>query len=435
MRPQAIRTKILSLTGALLLTGVFGACDNLLEVTNPSAITEDNLAGDDKTISFMVNGIQGEFRREYAWLAAHSAVFTDEAIQGHPWSPWNAYDQRNLTADSPAYDGLSYQLLQRARGTADELIPKMETALGSRAANSVELAKANAYGGYAFVLLADFLCEAPVNVSAPKSQTELYGIAVQRFEKAITIATAARGKTGADEVLNIAKVGLARTQLNLGDKAKAIQAATGVPATFAAWVRYNSDASDWQVYNFMHWFAGYRFAGELDLALDPGQFSGTTDVRVPYDRTLRRLGNGLRDGFLPYQPSSFSDWAPGKQSMFGETTSIRFASGLEARYIIAEAGGLSNADLRAFINERRAVGNLAAFAGSDAELARELLNQRYRDFFLDGHRMGDLRRYKKLYQLDLWPKGTMPGLTQQYGTQECWPIAASEVNSNPNIPR
>jgi len=187
------------------------------------------------------------------------------------------------------------------------------------------------------------------------------------------------------------------------------------------------------MYNFMQWFAGYRFTGELDLALDPSHYSAMTDPRIPFDPTPRRLGNGLRDGFLAYEPSSYSEWAPGKQSMFGDNTSVRFASGLEARYIIAEAGGLSPAALRAFIDQRRAAGNQGAFTGTDAQLFTELLDQRFRDFFMDGHRIGDLRRYKKLYQLDMWPKGTMPGLSQSYGTQECMPIATSEVQSNPNL--
>ena len=47
--------------------------------------------------------------------------------------------------------------------------------------------------------------------------------------------------------------------------------------------------------------------------------------------------------------------------------------------------------------------------------------------------MGDLRRYENLYGKDFWPTGLMPGLTTSYGTQKCWPIAASEVNSNPNL--
>jgi hypothetical protein len=428
------RTRSVAIAGALLLTGVLGACNGLLDVTNPSAITENNLTGDDQTVQFMMNGVQGEFRREYAWLAAHSAVFTDEAIQGHPWPPWNVYDERTITSDSPAYDGLSYQLLQRARGTADELIPKMEAALADRASSSVELATAYAYGGYSYLMAADFFCETPVNMSAPHPPEEVYQMAADRFQKAIDIASAAGTKTGAAEMLNLARVGLARAALAVNDKSKAIATALLVPASFVASVHYVSDSGDWQVYNFMQWFAGYRYVGELDLALDPAQFAGATDPRMPFDNTLRRLGNGTRDGYLAYQTPSYSEWGPTTKVMFGETTAIRFASGLEAQYIIAEAGGMSAANLRTFINDRRAVGQQGVFGGTDAELFGELLNQRYRDFFLDGHRIGDLRRYKKYYQLDFWPHGTMPGLTTQYGTQECWPIAQSEISSNPNIP-
>jgi hypothetical protein len=174
--------------GALAGLAALGGCDRLLDVTNPSAINEGTLGGDDKTIEFMMNGIQGAFRAEYGWLAAHSAVFTDEAIQGHPWSPWNAYDARTITPDSPAYDGLSYQLLQGARGTADALIPRMEAALGDRAATSVQLARAYAYAGYSYVMLADFLCEAPIDLSAPVPQEELYAMSMARPNRSIAIA-------------------------------------------------------------------------------------------------------------------------------------------------------------------------------------------------------------------------------------------------------
>ena len=418
------------LMAALLSSG----CSGLLEVSSDNAIAESDLTGDERTIAMMADGVQGEFRREYAWLAAHGAMFTDEAIQGHPWAPWNAYDARAVPPDSPAYDGLSYQLLQRARGTADELIPRIETLVRDRAPTSLPLARAYAYGGYSYILLADHLCEAPVNVSAPVPALQLYGVAAQRLERAVQIASAAQPRPGSDELLHLARVGLARAALNAGDRPRAIAHASQVPAEFTAWVRYAPDAADWQVYNFLHWFAGYRVAGELDLALDP-KMRDLADRRIPFDGTPRRLGNGLRDGLLPYQPSSYSEWSPGGTTMFGESTSIRFASGLEARYILAEAGAFSSAALRAFVDERRRAGGLGPFVGNDAQLFAELLEQRFRDFFLDGHRIGDLRRYKRLYAIDLWPKGTMPGLTQQYGSQECWPIAASERASNPNIPK
>jgi hypothetical protein len=67
------------------------------------------------------------------------------------------------------------------------------------------------------------------------------------------------------------------------------------------------------------------------------------------------------------------------------------------------------------------------------ELRAELVEQRKRDFYLAGYRAGDLRRYKKLYQLDSWPHGTMPGLTRAYGVDECWPMDSDELNGNPNV--
>jgi hypothetical protein len=410
--------------GALALAG----CSDLLDVENPAAITEDKLAGN-QFVEFALNGVKTEFRREYAWVAAMGAAFTDEALSGHPWSPWNTYDQRTITPDNAAH-AITYPLLQRARGTADELIPRMEQALGAAAANSPQLAEAYAYAGYAYLLMAAHLCSAPLGLGlAPIGSEELYREAAARFEQAITIAAAA----GADAATarDIARVGLARTSLNLNDKPKAIQAATGVPAEFSAWVKYVERAdNDWGMYNFYSWWAGDKFS-EVNLVLDPSQFAGVHDARMPYDPTLRRLLDGTRDGYLPFQSSSFSDWGPSKQVVFKQTAAMRFASGLEARYILAEAGGMSNAELRAFIDDRRALGGQPPFAGADAELQGELREQRFRDFFLDGHRTEDLRRYKKLYSVDLWPTGTMPGLTRPYGSDECWPMSSAELNGNP----
>ena len=434
MRLDGMRARGLVLLALGATLGVTAGC-NLLDVTNPGAITEDNLKGDSQTVTFMMNGVQGEFRREYAWLAAHGAMFTDEAIQGHPWSPWNVYDARAIPPESPAYDGLSYQLLQRARGTADVLIPKMEAALGSNADASLELAKAYAYAGYSYIMLADYMCEAPVNLSRAYSSAELYAMAIERLQRSLDIASGgAAAKAGAAEVANLARVGLARSWLDLDDQTKAVEFATPVPAGFAMWVRYKADPSDWQVYNFFQWFAGYRYAGELDLALETPYLRGVKDARIPTDEAAsRRLADGLRDGYLPYQPSSFSEHTPSGTALFGEATGIRFASGLEAQYILAEAGAMTAAQLRTFVNARRAVGGLGDFGGTDAQLFDEVLEQRSRDFFMDGHRMGDLRRYKALYDKDFWPTGQMPGLSVNYGTQECWPIAASERNSNPNL--
>lgn len=420
--------------------GMLSACKGLLDVQNPSAITEDNLKADEQTLIFMENGIKGGLRGEYPWMAAMGAAFTDEAISGHGWQPWNAYDERKVPPDNGAHAGFTYGLLQRARGTADALIPKMKDALGDKASNNVHLATALAYSGYIYILMADHLCSAPIEaMGKPVTPDAMYTAAASRFNEAIQIATAA----GASEIVNLAKVGLGRAQLNLGKNTEAIAALTSVPTAFETWLKYTASASlsDWQIYNFYAWWAGAK-AGELDLAYQSG--FATQDKRIPFVTTLASMSDGRRQGYRPLQTASFSGWSATATTVpqFDEIAAVRFSSGLEAQYMIAEAslaggtGGMSTAQIVAFINQRRTVGGQTAYSGAQttSALQTELFDQRKRDFYLAGYRVGDLRRYKARYgaSFDFWPKGVMPGLTSTYGSDECWPMDINELNGNPN---
>ena len=87
--------------------------------------------------------------------------------------------------------------------------------------------------------------------------------------------------------------------------------------------------------------------------------------------------------------------------------SVRVASGLEAQYIVAEAQGPTAATL-AFVNARRAAGLQAPVTLAGDALMAELRDQRSRDFYLDNHRLGDLRRYQVLPGRSL-PEGPVPG--------------------------
>ena len=116
---------------------------------------------------------------------------------------------------------------------------------------------------------------------------------------------------------------------------------------------------------------------------------------------------------------------------------MRIASYLEAQYIIAEAQGPTPATLT-FVNARRAAGLQAPVTLTGDALMAELRDQRARDFYLDNHRLGDLRRYKKYYTVDLFPKGPYPGSTtgQIYNEAiDCWPLPTNEINDNPNVPK
>jgi len=156
------------------------------------------------------------------------------------------------------------------------------------------------------------------------------------------------------------------------------------------------------------------------------------DPRVPRATTpAARAGTPLS----PPSYSSFNNTVAGAN--FTPVTAVRVASGLEARYIIAEAAGPTAATL-AFVNERRAAGLQTPTAVTGDALMAELRDQKSRDFYLDNHRLGDLRRYKKYYTVDLFPKGPYPGSTtgQVYNeTIDCWPLPTNEINDNPNIPK
>ena len=88
------------------------------------------------------------------------------------------------------------------------------------------------------------------------------------------------------------------------------------------------------------------------------------------------------------------------------------------------------------MNERRAAGLQTPVTLEGDALMAELRDQRSRDFYLDNHRLGDLRRYKEFYNVDLFPKGPYPGSTSGAVYDEsitCWPLPTNEINENPNL--
>jgi hypothetical protein len=128
----------------------------------------------------------------------------------------------------------------------------------------------------------------------------------------------------------------------------------------------------------------------------------------------------------------------------GYGAAIRLASGLEAQYIAAEAaihGSNSTSAALSLINARRAAGGQGTYAGATDTLSvvGELLNQRARDFWLEGKKLGDLRRNPSV---PLTAVLTDPNTAATYfpsknppafGAHFCAPIPPEETNANPNF--
>ena len=240
------------------------------------------------------------------------------------------------------------------------------------------------------------------------------------------VATAARTGTiltatqdlAAQDLINMAQVGAARASLKKGDTAKARAYAALVPDAFQALAYYSANSA--RQYNSVE-----RAVSTASLYLGMHlTFQGLNDVRVPQPTVARRsLGNNLI--FPPLKPSMYSGWTGiGAPQSIEVATHIRFASGLEARYIRVETDG-PNAAMLTFVNERRATAGKPPVNLSAAALLREFRVQRAMDFYLTGQRLGDLRRYKEA-GTDLFPSGKFPVGSDSYGSMHCFVVPLNQ---------
>jgi hypothetical protein len=412
--------------GAMILSAA--ACSDLLDVSDPGSIQGGQLT-DPALENLIVNGVIGEFQVAYGSYALWGGVLADEIFTDHTNVSVREFSLHNFIDLNDTNEGV-YVNLQRTRQSADDASERLKTILGAGASSSLNLARVYAYGGYAYTLLAEGFCDAPVNLSAPLSPDELFSRGIARFDSAITVATAYRATqtvaaniAAATDIINMANVGAARASLKKGDLTKAKAYASLVPAAYEKLALYSSNSV--RENNQLN-----RPARTADpfVGVHP-TYLGLNDPRVPALPTAR-LGLNSNPIFPPQRPMNYVGWTPTTLQTIDITTNIKFATGLEAQYIIAEADGATASTL-AFVNARRAVGNQAPVNLTGAALISELWAQRARDFFLTGQRLGDLRRYLKA-NVDMFPKGKYPVFTDFYGDKTCFIVPLSEKAGNPN---
>lgn len=411
------------------------ACSDFLVAENPGAIEADDL-NTLGYVSLLANAPIFGFQGAHDDVAYWNAQFTDELVNRAGFFEEGQIDRRELYSDMSYINAFLYAPLQRARFLGEDAARRLKVILGDSASRDTRVARSLAYAAYSYVYLGEMMCVTPIDLGPAKSSEEIFADAITRFDEAVTIATAAKtaalartppatsAATSADSVRYFALVGAARAALDRNDKTAAIAYASQVPAGFVFWAYYSANSTGENNRTWNRLTAG----SNAWLRYTPFE-KDSLDPRVP-----RVPGTGSRGG-TPLSPSSYSTFnnaIPGAD--FTESSAVRIASGLEARYIVAEAQGPTQATLD-FVNERRAAGRLPAVTLTGDELMAELREQRARDFYLDNHRLGDLRRYKKYYNIDLFPKGQYANsATLVYNESvDCWPLPTNEINDNPNV--
>jgi hypothetical protein len=305
-----------------------------------------------------------------------------------------------------------YVPLQKARFAAEDAKRRLEVWTDEEVAERTDkIAQVTAYGAYARTLLGEAFCELAIDEGPLMTPTEVLQSAEQMFGEAITAARAA----GNSAIENMALVGRARARLALGDGSGAGADALLVAPGFERVTNHSTaDRYRWNtIYRKNHVDKFNSVSDEFrDLT-----FGGVADPRVVVVASPT-LGHNGRPMYLQTKYTGYS-------------SPITLASWEEAQLIIAEVNlGQTAVDI---INTLHAAVGLPTYTpadvNDDAEILAQVLEERSRQLFLEGHRLIDFLRHNLPFATGASP---YDGVT--YGTTTCLPLPRTERDGNPNIP-
>jgi starch-binding outer membrane protein, SusD/RagB family len=424
----------LAFTATLAMTTT--GCDDFVEVRTPDIIDAGTVdpAADGETFS---RSAFQTFASAFGDYIRHQAWFTAEAWVGDTFPTRNEFGRREVRADNGTHNGVWFTL-SRSVSQSDQAIEALEDAPGADA--DVNIARAALASGYGALLIAESWCEAPLrqpgNLPGPALGTNaLLDAAIQRLTRARNVATNAGG-TEASRIAQAAQVGIARAHLQAGRTGDAAAAAGQVDPDFVFEIPYIDQLGErGRLGNGVFLFSAGGSRESLvvppayrEMGIDTDEVGEQDLSEMDGDPRIlwRDAGRPAQDGTLTmYSQMKFPGWA----------APIRLASGLEARYIAAEASG-DLTQMITLINERREAGNQApTFVSADPdEVLAELMDQKHRDFWLEGQRLGDFRRNPNHVPNVLGPGDQYykPAVGDM-GSQTCWPITQAEIDANPNL--
>ncbi len=409
----------------LLAATVVAACGDItsLKQDAPSRVLASDL-NQPQNASLLVDGAVGDFECALGGYIIAGGLVTDELIDAElAQANWD-YDRRSVTSASVVYstsqcgntqtEGI-YMPLSVARFDADHALKLLDSWTDQQVPNRTDLtARAAAYAGYSLVLLSESMCAAAIDVGPQMTPAQLAAEAEKRFDRAIASATQANDVP----ILNLAHLGRARARLDQGNLPGAATEAALVPDGFVFNATF--DATPTRRENRV-WTQMWR---DDYVSIDPSfrnvTWAGAPDPRVV---VIDAGVNGVDRVTRIFQENKYP----------AINTPIPIGRWAEAQLIQAEAavaaGNVSQAV--AIINTLHQRAGIAPYAGGSASaVLAQVVEERRRELFLEGQRLGDVIRYKITLSPTAgtpYPKGGL------YGTQICMPLPDIERNNNPNI--
>jgi hypothetical protein len=403
-------------------------CTNLLEQNAPSRVLEEDLLTP-ANAKLLVDGARAAFGCAYQAYVTASGLVSDEMEDTQLGAAGWDYDRRSIvTIGIYAESGCDvsqlfgiYRPLQTARFQAEFAFETITAFPDAEVANkSTLLATAALFAGYTYVLLGEGFCTMAVSApiersgaggSAELESADMFALAEEWFTQAITLGTTA----GQTAIVNAAYVGRARARLNQGDLAAARADAVLVPAGFVYNVPYAPATGYSQnlLYRRQRDFLQYGIAPTFRNL----EFAGVIDPRTAVTNTTQRGADAVS-----------IVWAANKYT--SQTSPIALAKYAEAQLIIAEIdGGQAAVNI---INAFHTAAGLPAFnSTNEAEIQAQVIQERDRELFLEGHRMWTIRRKNLAFNPPVGTTYPIKGGT--YGDTRCFPLPDIERNNNPRL--
>lgn len=414
-----------------VLAAVAGGCD--FDVSNPGP-TPDSFLDSPEAHQAYANGAALELMDALNQVAYTTSAVTRELFPAGSTSSFGIsasqqigrliYDDEHANSWTPH---------QRSRYIAESGFERFSAQREGNVNGYRPSAEAALWAGYANRLLGENWCQAVVDGGS----IEPGSVWLERAEDWFTTAIEVAGSTAAlANVATAAHAGRASVRAFLGDWTGAMQDAAQVPDEFVFQLGYHNTQQSH--YNRIY-FAGanqpYRAVTVWNTVYEE-YYEQTGDPRTPWglmagfpqgDAALAFLGN-QRVPF--YQQLKYDD----------EDDDINLSSGREMRLLEAEnqlRGGNWQVAMDAINARRTALGVPTLTAASLDEAWTHYKRERGIELWLEGRRLGDLRRWEQDQAPgDLHPL-EQPGNVDSYLVADrslCYDVPQNERQSNPNVP-
>lgn len=443
-------TKKARALAALPIAMAFGACD-ILTIRDPGRWDDEDL---DKALEAVANSSEGAVQEWIDWYVIWQSLLSDVFMYTGPFgvyeSSWGLIDEgwvdygtfptngtnRPQDWNTYGYTGNFPDAMAQHKWFAGESWDRLVGVEGEEFANS-DLKGVQILLGTAFydMYTALFSCEAVLEAAPSQmyADEQIYPMVAETFAKVIDVALnvdpEVLERTRKDYV-SAARTGQALMLMLAGEYDAAAAEAAAVPDGFSYDALKSTSFRDW---NKLNWLTGRfnRYAGLLSWMHDRIDFSTSTFIRDErtneHDTRMPVWHTGLSgsDGQTPY-------YGQNKYTGFGDAIPMLHSG--HARLIEAEAKVVQGdyAAATGILNSLRARAGLSPVnvPGTEDEMIDFLLDERFAELFMEGHRAVDLYRFRLTRQVfDAMNDVIRPGV----GRPSKFPGSSREGQLNKNV--